>query len=193
MKNTNDKILSLFGIVPTVFIPPFNAINNDTIIAFHENNFQYVSANVTEDPPPYIIKNDPVHHLPGTAKTGNLNFTYWYSENHKQTFVEIMSSLQKYGYAVVVMHPQEYSIRNALNYHNIVDKNQISELGILIDEIRHDGLKILTISDIPKHITNQTIPGWTSHLFNWYDERKLTENDVYNAMKWLDQKYRIFN
>ncbi|MGI0026838.1 MAG: polysaccharide deacetylase family protein, partial [Nitrosopumilaceae archaeon] len=193
MKNSNDKINSIFGITPSVFIPPFNTLNSDTMAAFLENNFQYISANTTQDPPSYVIKNNLIYHLPGTAKTGDRNYTSWYSENHKQTFVEIMSSLQKYGYAVVVMHPQEYSIRNGLNYSNNVDENQISELELLIDDIRHDGLKTVTISDIPKHIANQTIPNWTSHLFNWYDERKLTANDVYEAMKWLNQQYRIFN
>jgi len=187
MKNTNEKINSLFGTVPSVFIPPFNTINSDTMSAFLENNFQIISANTTEDPGPYFIKNSAVYHFPGTAKTGNLNDenTYWYSENHRQTFAEIMDSLQKYGYATVVMHPQEYSVRNALNYSNIVDESQISELELLIDEIRNDGLKIVTISDIPKHITNQIIPNWTNHLFNWYVERKITENEVYNAMKFL--------
>src|SRR5437660_12104509 len=31
MKNTNDKINSLFGIVPSVFIPPFNTVNSNTM------------------------------------------------------------------------------------------------------------------------------------------------------------------
>jgi peptidoglycan/xylan/chitin deacetylase (PgdA/CDA1 family) len=110
MKNTNDKISSLFGITPSIFIPPFNTINSDTMVAFLQNNFQYISANTTQDLPPYLIKNAAVYHLPGTAKTGNLNNsnTYWYSENHRQTFAEIMESLQKYGYAMVVMHPQVF-------------------------------------------------------------------------------------
>jgi peptidoglycan/xylan/chitin deacetylase (PgdA/CDA1 family) len=187
MKNTNDKISSLFGITPSIFIAPFNTINSNVMVAFLQNNFQVISANTTQDPPPYLIKNVAVYHLPGTAKTGNLNDddTYWYSENHRQTFAEIMASLQKYGYAMVVMHPQEYSIRQALNYTNTTDQNQIHELELLIDEVRNDGLKIVTISEIPKHMTNQTIPAWTSNLFTWYEKKKISEDEVYNAVKFL--------
>jgi peptidoglycan/xylan/chitin deacetylase (PgdA/CDA1 family) len=187
MKNTNDKISSLFGITPSVFIPPFNTINSNIMVAFLQNNFQYISANTTQDAPHYLIKNTVVYHLPGTAKTGNLNDgnTYWYSENHRQTFAEIMDSLQKYGYAIIVMHPQEYSVRQALNYSNTADENQIHELELLIDEVRNDGLKIVTISKIPKHITNQTIPVWTSNLFTWYEKGKISEDEVYNAVKFL--------
>src|SRR5690349_17596129 len=89
MKNTNNEINSLFGITPSVFIPPFNTINSDIMIASLENNFQYISANTTQDvPSSFFIKNTGMYHLPGTAKTGNLNDdgANWYSENYKQTF-----------------------------------------------------------------------------------------------------------
>ncbi|HWY34346.1 MAG TPA: polysaccharide deacetylase family protein, partial [Nitrosopumilaceae archaeon] len=187
MKNTNDKISNLFGVAPSVFIPPFNTINPDTMAAFLENNFQYISANTTQDTPSSFIKNVAIYHLPGTAKTGNLNDdnTYWYSENYTQTFVEITDSLQKYGYAIVVMHPQEYSVRQALNYSNTVDENQIKQLESLIDEVRNDGINIVTITEIPKHTSNQVMPSWTGNLFTWYDKGKLSENEVYVAIKFL--------
>jgi len=187
MKNTNDKISSLFGVASSVFIPPFNTINSDTVAAFLANNFQYISANTTQDTPSSFIKNALVYHLPGTAKTGNLNDnnTYWYSENYTQTFVEIADSLQKYGYAIIVMHPQEYSVRQVLNYSNTVDENQIQQLKTLIDEVRNDGINVVTITEIPKHTSNQVMPSWTSHLFTWYDKGKLSENEVYGAIKFL--------
>jgi hypothetical protein len=99
-----------------------------------------------------------------------------------------MGSLQKYGYAVVVMHPQEYSIRNDLKYNNTVDENQIHELELLIDEVRSDGINVVTINEIPKHRLNQTIPAWTSNLFTWYDNGDITEDDVYDAVKFLISK-----
>jgi peptidoglycan/xylan/chitin deacetylase (PgdA/CDA1 family) len=187
MKNTNDKISQILEITPSVFIPPFNTVNSDTMAAFLENNFQYISANTTQDPPPYVIKNAAVYHLPGTAKTGNLNDgnTYWFSENHKQTFAEIMNSLQKYGYAMVVMHPQEYSVRQGLNYSNTVDKNQIHELESLIEEVRNDGINIVTINEIPKHTSNQEIPNWVGHIFTWYDKGEISEDEVVDAIKFL--------
>ena len=187
MKNTNEKIRRLFGITPSVFIPPFDTINSDTMAAFLENNFQYVSANTTQDTPSSFMTSGGVYHLPSTAKSGNLNTdnTYWYGENYKQTFAEIMDSLQKYGYAVVVMHPQEYSVRQGLDYSNTVDDNQIHELKLLIDEIRRDGLNIVTINEIPVHTDGQEIPSWVNNIFSWYDKGQISENEVYDAIKFL--------
>jgi peptidoglycan/xylan/chitin deacetylase (PgdA/CDA1 family) len=194
MKNTNDKISNVLGVTPSVFIPPFDAINSDTMAAFLENNFQYISANTTQDTPSSFIKNMAVYHLPETAVTGDLNDddTYWYSENYKQTFVEITDSLKKHGYSVVMMHPFEYSIRYKMNMENKVDLNQIHQLELLIDKIRHSGLKIVTISDIPKHTSNQVMPTWTSNLFTWYDKNQISEDEAYAAFNYLLVKKIVY-
>jgi len=49
---------------------------------------------------------------------------------------------------VVTMHPMEFSLRNGTIYQNRVDREQIQELELLIDDIRTAGFKIVTISQI---------------------------------------------
>jgi peptidoglycan/xylan/chitin deacetylase (PgdA/CDA1 family) len=191
MERTNQKITRLLDVTPSVFVPPYNTINNDTMSAFVENNFQTVSANVTEDHPPYLIKDESIHHIPSTAVTGNLNKddTAWYGEAHKQTFVDVISSLQKYGFAVVVMHPQEFSNRNKLNYTNSINETQIQELVQLINELKKDGIKIVTMSEIPNYLGPQTIPTWTRDVFEWYQKGNVSADDTYSMTKYLlDQK-----
>jgi len=193
MERTNQKINRLLGVSPSVFIPPYNAINNNTMKAFDENDFQIISANETEDPPPYLLKNEVIHHLPGTAITGNLNKddTLWLGYNHKETFLDIMTSLQKFGFAVIVMHPQEYANRNKLNYSNNVNETQVRELVQLIDALQKANIKLVTMSEIPNYIGPQTIPSWTSNVFSWYHKGKISENDVYNMVQYLLGKKTI--
>lgn len=191
IKKTNEKLSNTLGVISSGFITPFNTVNNDTLIALHENNIQYVSANVTADRPPYNIKNGALYHFPGTAFTGDLNSdnTRWYGTTHKETFAQIQGSLINYGFAVVTLHPQEYSVRDGLNYKNEVDYNQIHELEMLIDEIRNNGLKIVTIKEIPEHTTvHQKIPEWVKNIFIWYEDKKISVNEVVNAIDFLTRE-----
>ncbi len=190
MERANQKVISLLGVAPSVFIPPYNTMNNDTLKAFEENNFQIISANETQDYPPYMIKDEVIHHLPETAITGNLNKdnTAWLGEDHKQTFVDTISSIQKYGFAVIVMHPQEYSMREKLDYTNSVNETQVQELVQLIDELQKNGIKIVTMSEIPGYIGPQTIPTWTHKVFELYNKGKLSVNDVYGMTQFLLDK-----
>ena len=185
MKLTNDKIEEIFGLIPDTFIPPYEMINNDTMIAFYENNFHYISSNVTMDKPTHIAKNNVSAHIPATAYTGRLGGMVWLGTNHKQTLSDILVSLQKYGYAVVEMHPQEYSIRNGLNYSNSYDTVQIHELGLLIDDLRYDNLKIVTMNEIQKDIRNQTFPSWTKKIQSWYADYTISINEAYNIYQFL--------
>jgi hypothetical protein len=58
LQKTNRKIFDLTGITPTVFIAPYNFVNDDTFVAAKENGIRHISANVTSDPPPYDIGSD---------------------------------------------------------------------------------------------------------------------------------------
>ena len=161
---SNDKIFENLGIRPSVFIPPFNSINNDTVSAALENGIRYISANATNDhsTASNYFDNDNdrntttiLYHFPSTTATGDLNDnnTEWQGVSHEKTFSDIENRLKEDGFIVVTMHPQEYSIRNGLNYRNEVDKEQIHELELLLDKIQNSGLKIVVISQISDYIT----------------------------------------
>jgi peptidoglycan-N-acetylglucosamine deacetylase len=157
---SNDKIFEKLGVTPSVFIPPFNSINNDTVSAVLKSGIRYVSANATNDSSGGSYANndtntsDRLYHFPSTTATGDLNDnnTKWQGVSHEKTFSDIENSLKERGFVVVTMHPQEYSIRNGLNYHNEVDQEQIHELELLLDEIQNSGLRIVPISQISDYI-----------------------------------------
>jgi len=156
IRKTNEKIKNIFGISPTIFIAPYSEFNNDTILAVRENNMSYFSADLRDHEPYSAHSNATIYHLPETAETGgctNCKNDYsnasWYGVSHNKTLSQINGSLSKYGFAVVLMHPDEYSIgHEQYNPQNDIDRKQIRELELLIDKIQEEGLSIVTIGDI---------------------------------------------
>jgi len=156
IRRTNEKIKNIFGISPTIFIPPYSEFNNDTILAVRENNLSYFSADSRDHEHYSAHSNATLYHLPETAETGgctNCKNDYsnasWYGVSHNKTLSQIDRSLGKYGFAVVLMHPDEYSIgHEEYNPQNDIDRKQIRELELLIDKIQEEGLSIVTIGDI---------------------------------------------
>ena len=148
---TNAKISELLGVTPQVFITPYNVINKDTFAAARENGMRYVSANVTRDPPPYDIYGEQgLYRLPETSLMGDLNHddTEWLSFSHEEVFADVKHSMGEYGFAVVTMHPQEFSARVGLDFQNKVDSSQIKELETLLDMIGQEKIRVVKISEI---------------------------------------------
>jgi peptidoglycan/xylan/chitin deacetylase (PgdA/CDA1 family) len=190
MKNTNDRISDIFGIVPSVFIPPFNAVNSDTMMASFANNFTYISSDVSQDAPSIFIKNARVYHIPGNAETGNLtnNDKIWSHHNNTHILVKIMSDIHKYGYSVVILHPPEYAIRIHSYYANEVDKNQIKNLELLIDNVKDHGIKIVSLNQIPLQVNDKSYPNWLTRIFSWNENGDISDNQVLSIMNYLFDK-----
>jgi peptidoglycan/xylan/chitin deacetylase (PgdA/CDA1 family) len=172
LKRTNDKIYEALGILPSIFIAPFNVFNNDTLIALRQNGIKYLSSSTDRDPGPYASnESDMPIHFPSTAFTGTNNETYWFGLTHQDTNSQIDKSIEKYGFAVVEMHPYEYSNKHTYSYKPFyltekegtfsykefiknwdkagIDPNQIKELQLLIDQVQDKGYKILPIEKLP--------------------------------------------
>jgi len=159
IRKTNEKIKNIFGISPTIFIAPYNEFNNETILAVRENNMRYFSADLRDHDPYSAHANATLYHLPETAKTcgctnckNNYINASWYGVPHDKTLRQINQSLSKHGFAVVLMHPDEYSVGHEnWNPQNDTDRNQIRELELLIDKIQEEGLSIVTLGDMINH------------------------------------------
>jgi len=175
LSKSNNKISEKLGVMPQVFITPYNKMNNDTLTAMAENSMHIISANVSANSGPFVKNltkgvgnelgsNFVIHHLPSTAETGDLNDddTQWFGRNHAETLDEVKMSMEKYGYAMVTMHPQEFSVREGLNYQNKVDRAQLLELEMLLDSLRNEGYDIVTISQLANYSNVPELGGF------WY-------------------------
>ena len=187
--NTNQKILDLLGIQPNIFIAPYNAINNDTLISLFDNNMVYLSSNETQDRPPYKLSDAAFFRFPETAKIGDVNKagTTWTSLNHDTTYAAVLASLIKYGFAVVLLHPQDYANKHpGFVYDDVINQTQIHELDLLIDGIRNDGYKLVSIDDIPKNANyDTTYPKWLDRDLEWFSTGKITDIELINSIKYL--------
>ena len=159
IKQSNDKITSILGKAPTVFIPPLEKFNDGTISALIENDIKYISSSIKKDPPPYQLNGTDFYHFPGGPSVGKYDTILGAikGETHEKTFADIQAYLDKYGFAVVTLQPQEFSIVEKNSYTNYVNQQQIQELELLLDKIQEQGLKIIPISQIDEQTTNAGI------------------------------------
>jgi hypothetical protein len=55
------------------------------------------------------------------------------------------------------VHPQDFAVRDELNYQNKVDAKYIGELELLLDKIQNTGIKIVTAGEIRSHALQQSV------------------------------------
>ena len=186
LRQSNDHIASIFGKPPSVFIPPYEIFNDDTVLALNENYMSYISSNIQNDPPPYSLDSD-IYHFPGGATTGryNLEFNLIEGVDHKETFAEIQETLNNNGFAVVTLSPQEFSKTENRNYVNQVNEQQIHELELLLEKIQAQGLKIVPIGKMDLSFTDISIPGWIKNNAGWWAEGAIEDPDFVLGIQYL--------
>lgn len=189
---TNEKIKTVFGLQPTTFIPPENVFNNDTLSVLKNNGFTHISYDATEiDPPPF--KKSDFYHFPIMPSTADLDVAtgIWHPLSNEQTVEKIEQSLFDYGYAVVMMHPYEFSAYESGFYINKVNATKVQELQSLIEKIQLKNLKILPISSIQdydnplveKHSdTKPEMPNCNCVAFRMDNVQDFWLNDVQNIV-----------
>ena len=150
IKNTNEQLKKIFGVSPTVFIPPENVFNQDTIDVLKINNFTHLSSSFNYDFPPYPITDSAFYRFPQSTQTAvfDSDSNLWIIEDRNTISNDVISSVNNFGFAVVMMHPPDFSINDNGIYRNKISEKQIGELELLIDDLRNIGLKIVPISQI---------------------------------------------
>jgi len=147
IQDTNNKILELFGVVPKYFVPPQNLYDQQTIDVLKKNNFTHVVSHIEENDFTYVDE-ELFNNIPATTETGILLNDYQWKLHEKEFLKEkIIQSVHQRGYAIVMMHPQEFSL-NEKNEYDIPNQKSISELALLLDELSELDSKMVKISEI---------------------------------------------
>jgi len=148
---TNEKLLQVLGVTPKTLVAPLNAINDDVLALLSELGFTHVTAHIEEThSPPYPLENLELYYFPANTQTAKLMLdgVTWKVQDRAVILEEIRGFLNKYGFAVVMMHPYEFSATELGVYTGETDKQMIGEIGKLIDELRDERIKLVTISEI---------------------------------------------
>lgn len=186
IKKTNERVQQVFGLTPSVFIPPFNEFNNGTIYAMQENNITHYSSQITASSPPSQLPSSHLYYFPRIAHTGHLSDdgSHFEGVSHNLTLSLIHESISRYGFAVVMMHPQDFSKTENGTHVNQINWNQIRELELLLGRIQTEGLHVVPISKINQDNDNiDQIPSWVKQISIWHSEGKISDVEYANGLK----------
>lgn len=171
LQQADSKMHAIFGQYSHVFIPPYNKFDGDTIGILRPLGIKILSADTSSDKASYFVANGKsiaspsLYHLPAmtTFKSDNGNGT-WTKVPISTILDQIDFHVSKYGYAVVLLHPQNFvKLKNNV-FVDVVDENEIKDLASLIHSIESQNLKITTfagvtgLNNIPIPSNVQTVP-----------------------------------
>jgi peptidoglycan/xylan/chitin deacetylase (PgdA/CDA1 family) len=158
MAAAKEKMYKLFGETPSIFIPPFNRFNDDTIKAMARTPLTIISSDVTHDSngSMYFVADGnaersvqaEVSRLPAATYFGVVGSDEktWTNLSETQIISQAKLSIAKYGYAVILLHPQSYLLTKDGRTTNTLDNMAISELYGLIDSFSAQNVRITTFS-----------------------------------------------
>jgi len=191
IQKTNNKLLEVLGVSPTTFVPPFNNFNKDTISAMQENGMTHLSSSFLKgDVPPFPLTNSNFYRFPESSTTGSFDNSIglFVGLKHEDTFAELLISIGKYGFAVVTIHPQEFSTVENDSYVNQVNLSQLAELESLIEQINLAGFDMVLISEINLDSAKTRIPDWVKNNAGWWSDGLISDNDFVQGIQYLIQQ-----
>ena len=151
IKDTDEKIQELFHVKPKLFIPPENIFDTNTITNLKKYDYIYLSASSATEIPPEFVKSN-FYHFDTAVSTAKLNpITGYWEQLSKDSIIEsINDSLFDYGYAVVMMHPYEFSNYKG-SYVNEINQTKFDELKSVISKLKSDGRILLPVGKIDQY------------------------------------------
>jgi len=203
IKKSSNKIHEILNVNSTIFIPPENKFNDDTVQVLIENGYTHMSASIITDSPPYLLEDEYFYKFPRGATTGG----YIPSQNRSmgmssdQTFSDALDDLDKYGFAVISMHPQEFAVYEGAEYINKLNQEQFNELKTLFEKIKSENIEIIylghiernmfkvPVSDVGENSSEEyTIPKWIKNNAGWWRDGFVDDDSFVNGIQFLINK-----
>lgn len=113
LDRANSRIRETLGndVAPTTFIAPFDNINNQTYRAVLDSGLYIISADTNTDAifAGNQTAGSQLYHLPMTSEASvyNTNTSLWERPTAFEILADIRGSIEKYGIAVVMIHPTD--------------------------------------------------------------------------------------
>ena len=173
LEKTNEVLQNTLGITPKTLIPPLNLFNDNTLQIAVELGFTHITGHIDEQhSPPYLGVDSEIFYFPANTQTAKLNpdGVTWTKLERSLILDEIKEFIGENGFAVVMMHPYEFTIEELGAYTTETDQDMIDEIGKLINELRESNIEIVTISEINEKIIQ---PGQESGEKEVFDDKKM--------------------
>ena len=112
--NTSRNMLrELLGANLSVFIPPHNELNSDTIVAMKATGFSILSTDIKGD---LLLTGEGIFNYPATVSFSLLSDEEWVPKSLETLALDIMRSVERNRYAVILVHPQEFMREGELDF-----------------------------------------------------------------------------
>jgi hypothetical protein len=112
LRAARDKLLTL-NLTSTIFAPPFFTYDEGVYDAMRENGFDTISGYIDAGGP--AIEAEGVYRFPATVTMANYVNGTWLRSDLNQLVGKINLSVGRYGYAMILMHPQELMVDGRLD------------------------------------------------------------------------------
>ena len=188
VKESQSKIFEILEIKPISFIPPQNRYNEETLSILKENGIMYISSSILHgETPPFPLEGQSLYKFPETATTGNFDqeLELFVGVSGDETFNNVLKSIESYGFAVITLHPQEFSEIKNNTYQNQPNEKQFAELEKLILEIQRNNLEIVVLSQINLDSELPAIPHWIRNNAEWWSKGLIKEGDFLYGIQYM--------
>lgn len=187
LEQSRQKIESLTGVVPNVFIPPFGRADNATFYAMSESPVLFLSAAPNVLPPPAL---EGKFRLLPTSMV--LDFHEFQSNSSAEILSVIQQKIKADGAAVVAVNFQDFAEDNGTSKINVSNETRLERLSQLIGEIKNSGIVITNIEGAFNGTGIQPhIPSWLKVTAGWWSEGELSDQDFASGLTYLLQEGTI--
>ena len=94
---------------------------------------------------------------------------------------KIQTQQNQYGYALVSMQPSDFAVRDG-EFKNQTNEERIKLLEELIDQLKENNIKIVSLSDIPQEVLFEKYPVWIKQIYAWHEQGQITDIELDNAI-----------
>ena len=106
------RIKDLLGVETRLLIPPMFSYDNNTVSAMHHESYSIIST-CTDYHEPNSVSG--ITNIPATVELSTLSNDIWQMKNIEAITAEVERSVELFGYAVIVTHPQEFLANGRMN------------------------------------------------------------------------------
>jgi peptidoglycan/xylan/chitin deacetylase (PgdA/CDA1 family) len=167
LHDSNEKLFNIFGVKSEIFIPPENRFNNDTLKAMDQQGIKVLSSafyaeeefdggksifnatSMTRDSVNGTAnKQQKILHIPETISFNEYVQGEWVKNPLGSIIGNVTNNIDTYGYAVIVLHPQDFVKSENGTSVDLVDENEIKDLSTLIDDLASKNIPIASFSKL---------------------------------------------
>jgi peptidoglycan/xylan/chitin deacetylase (PgdA/CDA1 family)/3D (Asp-Asp-Asp) domain-containing protein len=168
LEDSNTKMVGLFGKRSEIFIPPLNAFNDDTINAVQQANMTILDANSSSFgelqlkgdnesqtlSSPQIPSKD-FFYIPSTISFKDYYHDQPLKNSVQNIFNNVTQSINTNGYAVIIIHPQDFAKIENGTLTETLDENEMNDLSRLIELILSNNIGLGSLSEVVEKIEVQ--------------------------------------